>query len=133
MPNDDVFSWSRDFRNVNWAGTLKYNLIRAAGAGIVWFLLVLITGGKWGAFTMLLFPIIYFVSLLPLGLFTGWLSSKGVPWVGIFALFAAFLVAVGDPLVFILKKFKPEVVPVEKTPFFSLKTIIFVLNEPSGI
>ncbi len=132
MSNDDnVFSWRRDFKHVNWGGTLKYNTLRAAGAGIVWFVLALLAGAKWQSFTMLLFPLFYFVSFLPFGLLTAWLSGLGVPWVGLFAAFVALMVGVGDPLVFILKKSKPELVPVDKAPFFSLKTVIFLLNEPT--
>lgn len=128
---DDVFSWRRDFKSVNWSGTLKYNSLRAAGAGVVWCLLGVVAGAKWQALQMLLFPICYYVFFLPIGLIAAWLSGLGVPWVGLLAAIFAFFVGVGDPLVFVLKKVRPDLVPAESVKFFSLKTVIFLLGRPA--
>ncbi len=129
---DDAFSWTRDFKHVSWPDTLKYNFVRSAAAGIVWCLLGLLSGAKWQSFQMLLFPICYFIFMLPLGMLTGWLSGRGVPWVGLFAAFVALSVAIGDPLVFALKKAKPELLPVDHPRFFSLRVVIFVLNQAAS-
>lgn len=131
--NIEVFTWKRDLKNVNWSSTLRYNTLRAAGAGVAWCIIALLAGVKWQAFTMLLFPVFYYVSLLPFGLLAGWLSGLGVPWIGLFAAIAALMICVGDPLVFFLKKFRPEIVPIDKAPFLSLKTIIFILNDPNSL
>lgn len=64
---------------------------------------------------------------VPMALFFTWLSGS-FPTArlvsGVFGLF----VAVGDPLVFALSKFKPELVPVERPAFFSPRVIEFVLS-----
>jgi peptidoglycan/LPS O-acetylase OafA/YrhL len=129
---DDSFSLRRDFKNIHWPSTMKYNLLRASGAGIVWLVLALLTGQGWHAFTMLFFPVVFLVFFLPIGLFAAWLSSLGIPWVGLVAALIAVFVAVGDPLVFVLKKARPELVPAEKVKFFNLQTVIFILSPPPG-
>ena len=130
---DNTFSWNRDFKHVNWQATLKYNLFRATGAGIVWCILELLSGAGMHALPMLIaFPIGYFIFLLPIGLVTGWLSGKGVPWVGLVNFLFALMLFVGDPLVFILKKAKPELVPIDKPAFFNFKLVIFIINEPAA-
>lgn len=78
---------------------------------------------------MLLFPVAYFTFLLPVGLIAGWLSGRGVPWVGLLTIFFALCVVVGDPIVFLAHKFKPALVPLEKPPFVSFKIINFIVDE----
>ena len=130
---DNTFQWKRDFKNVNWQSTLKYNLFRAIGAGIVWCILELMTGAGAHALPMLIaFPIGYFIFLLPIGLITGWLSGMGVPWVGLVNFLFALMLFVGDPLVYVLKKAKPELVPIDKPGFFNFKLVIFIINEPAA-
>src|SRR6185437_1671170 len=76
----------------------KYNLLRAVSAGIVWCILELMacTGSR--ALPMVIaFPIGYFIFPLPVGLVTGWLSVKGVPWVGLVNFFFALMLFLGDP------------------------------------
>jgi len=41
----------------------------------------------------------------------------------------ALMLFVGDPLVYILKKAKPELVPIDKPGFFNFKLVIFIINE----
>jgi hypothetical protein len=128
---DNTFSWKRDFKNINWPATLKYNALRAAAAGIVWCIFQLMAGAGVHALpTIIAFPIGYFIFLLPIGLVTAWLSGMGVPWVGLVNFLFALMLVVGDPLVFILKKMKPEFVPVEKTGFVNFKLVIFIIDEP---
>jgi hypothetical protein len=79
---------------------------------------------------MLLFPVAYFTFLLPVGLIAGWLSGRGVPFIGLFCFFVALCVVVGDPIVFLLHKFKPGVVPVDSPRFFNFKIINFIIDDP---
>jgi len=134
MPEpDNTFSWKRDFKNVNWQATLKYNAFRAAGAGIVWCIFELMSGAGLHALPMIVaFPIGYFIFLLPIGLITAWLSGIGVPWVGLVNFLFALMLVVGDPLVFILKKVKPALVPIDRPGFVNFKLVIFIINEPTA-
>lgn len=63
-----------------------------------------------------------------------WIGSKGVPYVGLFALPMALTVVAGDPLLFILhavtKSKWPEVVPVESLKFVNFAAFV-VAVEPA--
>lgn len=79
------------------------------------------------AYAIVAWPVGYFVFFLPVGLATAW-PSKLVPFVGLFAGVIALFVAVGDPLVFALSRFKPTPVPVERPRFFQFQIIAFVVS-----
>ena len=112
-----------------WKETFRYNGLRAFGAGIVWAVYASIDGTA--PVSPLLLPIGmplgYFMMLLPMGLILSWLSSFFflAGWV---AAFIGLMVAVGDPFVFVLSKVRPDIVPVERPSFFSLRIIHFVLS-----
>ena len=128
--SDDDFVFTRDFKRINWKDTLQVNAIRTAFAGPILAIFMYFNGaGIGGAMVyFFLFPIIYGIGGIPLGLFLSWLSGLGVPFTGIFSAIVAFMAALGDPFTFILHKNKPELVPVEKYGFFNLVPIIFVLD-----
>ena len=120
------FSFSDDIRHVLWKETLWHNALRAVGAGIVWAILTGITGIESNpAVPLFAIPVTYFF-LLPAGLLASWLSS--IPFVGLIAGFVALLVAVGDPLVYVLSQFQPRWVPVGRPDIFSLRIIVFVMS-----
>jgi hypothetical protein len=111
-----------------WRDTLWLAVLRSAGAGVVWALVAVMTDYPGNpAVLALIWPLGYFILLLPLGLATAWLS-KLVPFVGLFAGMIALFVAVGDPLVFVLSRFKPISVPVERPRFFQFQIIVFVMS-----
>lgn len=135
------FKLSRDFRSVQWRETLWYNLLRAAGAGVVWLVVFPLIGDDSSGAGFLLYPIIlpigYLFFGLPLGLFLSKLaqiiSRMGFELVGgiigLVAMFLAFCwVAVGDPVVALLHRFVPQAVPVESPPLFSLSFITYVMK-----
>jgi len=127
----EEFSFRRDLKSVVWGPTLLLNFFRSLAAGIAWFIFSILINST--SPSLLLFPIVYFIILLPTGLIAGKLSEAGVPFAGLFSMFISLLVIVGDPLVYILHKIKPELVPIEKFGFFNLRLIIFVLkNETLG-
>ena len=135
------FSFARDFRSIAWGATLKHNLLRAFCAGIVLSVFGFIMGGNQPSVpggqaqfsTGLLlgmpfmFPIMFLVILLPMGIVCAKLSPH-LPFVGIIAIFFAVLVAVGDPLVCILSVFAPQVVPMHKPGIFMLSLIVWLLK-----
>ncbi len=128
MSNVD-FSFKRDFNQIKWKETLWLNFLRALFAGPIWTIVMLSTGEPFSvAGTYLMFPLLYFVGALPIGLIGSFLSGLGVPFAGWFTILCSLLVVVGDPFVFVIHKVKPNLVPVEKFSIFNFKLIIFVLD-----
>jgi hypothetical protein len=129
------FSAKEDWKFIDWRATLLTNLYRAVSAGVVWLLLGLIFGmlreNPTITLTMpILFPLVYFCVLLPLGLFATLLSRVGIPFAGLFSLVAGFTIVVGDPLLWIFDRLtKKSIVPVKDLPFLNLALIYFVVNE----
>ena len=128
------FSFIRDFRNINWVPTIWYNALRAICAGLVIGILMLIfpqgTEGRFTAIAVpLVWPIAYFIIFLPMGIVFSIL--RNLPFVGLLAAFFSIVsVAIGDPIVCVLHKFLPKLVPVESPPIFSLNLVFWVLDAP---
>jgi len=136
------FSWKRDLKFVKWGATILHNLLRAFCAGIVLAILGLVLGvggashGAGGGpsrgvalLVPLVWPFVYLIGFLPLGLVSGYLSRLGVPWIGLVSLAASLYVVLGDPLVWLLHKIKPQLVLVEDPGFFQFTIIVFVIDE----
>lgn len=126
------FSFTKDFKLIDWGPTLLIGFERSLAAGLVWSVvepLVLQTQLSLG--TWLLFPIVYFLGILPGGFVLSLLSrlpgTVGLMF-SLIALFWALFVAVGDPFVFIVHKIKPTIVPVENYGFLNFNYMIFVLK-----
>ncbi|HMO52365.1 MAG TPA: hypothetical protein PKA21_14695 [Kiritimatiellia bacterium] len=128
------FSFFRDFRQIQWGATLWYNLLRSACAGLVLGILMFIfpeaAGDRTSALTTpFIWPIAYVILFLPMGIIFSLL--RNLPFVGLIAAFFALIaVAIGDPIVCILHKIFPKIVPVESPPLFSLYIVFWVLNAP---
>lgn len=131
------FQFSRDFRQIKWGATLWYNLLRAASAGVVLGVLIFLFPHREDARISALvlpfvWPIAYLVMFLPMGVvFAVW---RSLPFVDLLAAFFALIaVAIGDPLVCILHKIQPKLVPVESPALFSFYLIFWVLDAPEII
>ncbi len=81
---------------------------------------------------MLIFPIGYLIVLLPMSLISIGLSKIGVPFVGWFPLVISFALLPGDPPTYIIHKFAPKLVPVQKYSFLNFTTIILV-KDPAAL
>jgi hypothetical protein len=126
----EEFSLRKDYKSIAWGPTFFLNSLRSFAAGIVWFIIgVLIDPSHPYYFLIVGIPIIYFINLLPFGLLAKKLSQKNVPFSGAFYLFISFIVSVGDPLVYLLWKIKPDLFLIDKMSFFSLEIVIFILEE----
>jgi len=124
----------RDLKHVLWGPTIKLVLLRALSGGVVWAALGLlirpptmlwyqaILGGLLGA---PLLSLLY----LPIGLVCGALSQRGVPFIGLGTFPLLALVVVGDPLLWLAAKSKPDLVPIEDFKFFNLAAVLFVLDK----
>jgi hypothetical protein len=132
-----AFAFSRDFRNIKWGATLYYNMLRALCSGIIVTIVSLFFYNEMAAkgdYTLLMawliIPLGYPLIYLPMGLVLRALGNVFTPFAFVAACFA-LMVALGDPLVFLLHKINRNLVPVDRPDFFSLQMIIFVLDEPS--
>jgi len=118
---------------VNWNGTLVFMLIRVAFASIGFLLLMAFTGafsqgqGSDVAGSIIVFPFVVLI-LSGMALISGWLSQQGLPFAGLFALVCSIPMFLGDPMVWLLHKLRPEWVPVAE-PGFINPTFVWVLNE----
>jgi len=134
------FSLSRDFKNLLWGQTFWLNILRAFCAGIVWaivaFVMLLKDPDRFNGPNPLIFPLLavvmypfFLVIFLIFGkvvtLITG---GAGELAAAIMMFMAGLAVAVGDPLVFMLHRIKPALVPLEKYPFLCPAFFIAVLK-----
>lgn len=116
-----------------WGATLILNLVRAACAGVVWFVIMVVAKPPdIHPAQMLIFPIGYLIVLLPMSLISIGLSKIGVPFVGWFPLVISFTLLPGDPPTYIIHKFAPKLVPVQKYSFLNFTTIILV-KDPAAL
>jgi len=133
------FSFSRDYKKVQWGRTLWLNLLRTFAAGLVITIIVLISGGNTGPngppllAIPFLAPIGYLMVLpayLILTKFVVALEGGVVFKLALFCTFAIPLLVLvaGDPLVFALHKLKPALVPTEKFNFMNFTFCLWVLD-----
>ena len=128
------FQFARDFRKIQWGATLWYNLMRAACAGLVLGILMFFFPQSeadrfTGLAAPLFWPVAYLIMFLPMGVVFSVLRE--LPFVGLLAAFFFFFsVAVGDPLVCLIHKLAPKLVPVDAPPLFSLSLVFWVLDAP---
>lgn len=126
------FQFTRDFRAINWRATLWYNLLRAAMAGVVLAGLQFVLptpapASALGALAIIpMMPAAYLVVILPMTMLVALLSR--VPFVGLIGAAMALTVALGDPLVSLLKRVWPAAVPVDQPTLFSLTPVFWVLD-----
>ena len=122
---------------IMWSETLVFMLIRIACGSIAVFLVILVTGGasqsSHGSQSELLLGSIVAIPVMVLmlsgvSLITAWLSQVGLPFAGLVSMICSFPMYLGDPLVWMLHKVRPEWVPVEEPAFFN-PPIVWVLSE----
>lgn len=127
------------FKNILWKPTFQVNLTRAVVAGIVWTIIAYFMGmetppgmpGKW--LYMFIWPIGYLLFFLPLGIVAGWLNRIGIPFVGLLTFIPAMMVIPADPIMFILHKVNPNLVPVDEYRFIEPSISIWVYDRGATI
>ena len=110
-------------KDIQWGATFKLNIIRAFIAGVVWTIIFYALGmekppgmpGLW--LYIIIWPLGYLLFFLPLGLIAGFLNRIGIPFVGLLTFIPALMVIPADPIMFILHKATPNLVPVESYRF----------------
>jgi hypothetical protein len=89
--------------------------------------------GEADQFTAIAAPLVwtigYLMVFIPMGIIFSILRE--LPFVGLLAAFFSLVaVAIGDPVICILYRFIPKLVPVESPPIFSLLLVFWVLDAP---
>lgn len=128
------FSLARDFRSVDWKASLLFNAMRAALGALVWtgiLLAIAVSSNRtFDIWSLLATPFVlflgYWIFTAPLSMVGEWISR--IPFVGLFLIALALPVALGDPLVCLVKRLAPNAIPVEDPPLFSLSAFFWVIK-----
>lgn len=112
---------SEFFRTIQWGPTLQVALMRVGIASLLLPIIMLFIGdipttGKF--FLAILGWLIFLVAALVVALPVIAIARAGVPLIGLLAL-PAWVVVIANPFIWLLWKFKPELVPVGEFSLFS--------------
>ena len=111
------------FSEISWGSTILLALMRLASASLVVAILMIVTTGQMSPAAIIAAPM--FLGMCVAAALTGaFLDKMGVPIVGLLVILG-FAVILGDPLVWLLKKQKPDLVPVDSFGIFN-RPILFV-------
>lgn len=123
---------SSDIKRVIWGATFKLAIARGLSAGIVFSIIFPFSGAASsiaeGLLGVLVIPIVWGTVGVPLAMllhFIGMLLPVAGGWV---QFCGALLVAVGDPLVYLLNRSKPHLLNIDNFSFFNLQPMIFILQ-----
>lgn len=134
------FSFDRDLKNVKWGATIQLNMMRVFFASIIWIPIIALSGSKSNTpiFAIPFIAPIAYICIFPFMLITLSIIDKIPILLGgrfiadivllIFPFAIGIAIALGDPLVFALKKIQPNLVPMQKFNFVNFVWCIFVLN-----
>src|ERR1700730_6849101 len=116
-----AFSLKNNFKKIQWGPTFLLHLMRAFSAGLIWCLVMMLTGARGTVpplSLLLTFPIIYF-TFVPMILVISKIMSIFIDVLGegfyaMVSFFFALLIIVGDPLLFVVNRLKPGILPAAK-------------------
>ncbi len=119
-----------NLKAVQWKPTLQVHLVRSVGAGLVWmvFMLFIDRASPWWTMPLAL-PFVYFLGLpfyLMIAKVAAAFGDTGKAFAGFITLALALGIVVGDPLVYILHKQRPDLVPVERFRLVNFAIVLFV-------
>lgn len=112
-------------KNLLFTQTIIVNFLRSFFAGVVLLIFTLATGAAADA-TVLFFPVVAPVLLLFFYLLSQVLRIFKLEGIG--SIVGMLFSVPGDPFVFILKKIKPSVVPVEEFGIINFASVIYVYD-----
>lgn len=105
---------------IMWKETIQVNVLRLICAGIVWSIILSLTGSSDAAMALIAIPIGY----APMALIAMALNKAGIG--GIFSLAALLLALPGDPLMFLLRLIAPKLVPMQYYSPINLAFFLYV-------
>jgi hypothetical protein len=124
------FDYSSESGRIAWSQTIGFNMIRTGVGGIIIALIALIATHDISSLVFIISaPIGWLVCGLPAWLICQKLPDKPKGIVAlIFVLPFLIIGLVGDPVIFIVSKIKPQLIPVENPGFMSVNAVLFVLK-----
>lgn len=122
------------FKNVRFKETVWLNLVRGAAAGVVWMIVFLIIRPPEMKKTALLtFPIGLAIGMVTIMPIISWIfkvmGSMGIPFMGLGNVVIGLLAVPGDPILYVLHKIQPTLVPVQDYRFITWNPFIVVTDE----
>jgi hypothetical protein len=134
--SDTNLSFIRNLKGVCWGKTLRINLLRSVGAGLVWALFAYGLGAQWRITLAVaaLVPAIHLLLGLPIGVAAYALAECGIPLGGLLGLLVAIVMLPGDPLVFLSTRFARWDVPVRGVRLFQVTPVLLLTRtfDPDG-
>jgi hypothetical protein len=129
-------------RNTYWIPTLHLNLVRVISATITIAILYLLgrltgtfTGGS-SLLSVIIIPGALLITGLSMVLFCKVAGSMGVPFTGVvgtgMAVAMVVFIAVGDPLIWIVRRYYPEIVPVRTFNIINPRAVILIQRNAQG-
>ncbi|KPQ00010.1 MAG: hypothetical protein HLUCCA12_17705 [Rhodobacteraceae bacterium HLUCCA12] len=112
---------------VSWNGTLMLMLIRVAFGTVGFFLVLTISDGFPQGTNIVALPLAV-LAMSGISLIAAGLSQVGLPFAGLVSMIFSFPMYIGDPMVWVLHKVRPQWVPVDE-PSFINPPFVWVLNE----
>ncbi|PSO63208.1 MAG: hypothetical protein BRC36_08575 [Cyanobacteria bacterium QH_2_48_84] len=124
-----------NFNRVRWKETLWLNFLRAVCVlpVLIGFTIVSESTDSMisALYFMIMYPFFYLIVIAPILVLVRaiWIVFLGrLAWIPIIPISLIFI-AGGDPIMFLLKKIKPELVPLKQYPFICLDVAMFVLKD----
>lgn len=111
-------------KNVLWGKTLQINLVRAFVAGLLMSLFAATQGES--VETIVAMPFVVALIWFPIVLILNFLAHVGIPFVGLVGIVFALPFFVADPIVFVLHKVAPRLVPTESYGFINFTSLFLV-------
>lgn len=113
---------------VQWKSTIMLAAMRSASAGVVWAIVSLLTGYTDQFLLLLVFgTVIGLVCMVPLALIS-MAVSKIFPPAGLAGLIPQIYMVAGDPVLWIIEKFRPGTLPTADFKPINLNTVIVIFN-----
>lgn len=113
---------------VDWKATFILAAMRSASAGVTWAFIMLLSGNPDSFFPFLLLGApIGVLFMVPLAL-VALVGAKIFPPIGLLGLIPLVFIVSGDPLLWLVERFRPETVPMDDFKPINGKTILVVFN-----
>ena len=115
---------------IDWRATAYLTALRSAASGLMWGCVILLFGGSSStALIFMIFGVLIGTCLyVPMGvIFAG--LARLFPPAGLACLPAIIYMMGGDPVLWTIRKFRADFLPIEKFGLVNFNTIIFVVNQ----
>jgi len=126
--SDHEFSFKRDFKKIKWRSTLLLTFIRTVTAGLIWGIIGLIffENTLYQSFALFVgVPLIF----IPFVIFINILSKIGFPFIGAFTIPLSIFVISADPILYLVHKTNPSLIPVKEYGLLNFELMIFVIED----